>query len=171
MGEASVVRPGEGRVLHLGVFEAVVLATSEQTSGEFTLLQTQSEPSGFGPPLHIHRNAAEAFFVLEGQYLMHVDDRRTLCPPGSFVYVPRGMPHTFRVVSDEPGKKLNLFAPAAMLGFFEDLAAAEARGDATPQLLDTIAARHDVDVVGPVPDSYLPQEPRVNPSGTGTTAS
>jgi len=59
------------------------------------------------------------------------------------------------VVSTEPGKKLNLFSPAAMLAFFEELAAAEAAGTATPELLDAIAARNNMHVLGPVPESYL----------------
>lgn len=155
MSEAFIVVPGEGRRLDLGNFEAIVLATAAQTANKFTLLQTQGEPSEFGPPLHIHRDAAEAFYVLEGDYLMYVDHRQRLCPPGTFVYVPSGVPHTFKVVSARPGKKLNLFSPAAMLGFFEDLAAAESAGTATPQLLDAIAARNHMDVVGPVPDTYL----------------
>ncbi len=147
--------PGHGRLLDLGNFQAVVLAAGDETSGEFAVLQTQSEPSGFGPPLHRHRDAAEAFFVLEGEYLMFIDDEQHLCPSGSFVYVPRGMPHTFKVASAGPGKKLNLFTPAAMVGFFEDLAAAEAAGTATPSLVDEIAARNEMDVLGPVPESYL----------------
>ena len=68
------------------------------------------------------RIRAEAFYVLEGEYLMYIEDRRTLCRPGTFVYVPRNTAHTFKVVSAEPGKKLNLFSPAAMVGFFEELA-------------------------------------------------
>lgn len=155
MAAAFVLPPGEGRHLDLGNFEAIVLATSAQTSGEFTLLQTQGEPPDFGPPLHLHRDAAEAFFVLEGEYLMYVEDQQTLCPPGTFVYVPRGVPHTFKVVSDGPGKKLNLFAPAAMTEFFEKLAAAEASGSATPELLEQIATESHMEVLGPVPDTYL----------------
>lgn len=155
MTAAFVVPPGEGRRLDLGNFEALVLATSAQTAGEFTLLQTQGEPSGFGPPLHLHRDATEAFFVLEGEYLMYVEDQQTLCPPGSFVYVPRAVPHTFKVVSDDPGKKLNLFAPAAMIDFFEKLAAAEASGSATVEVLEQIAAESHMEVLGPVPDTYL----------------
>ncbi len=155
MSEAFIVEPTEGRLLDLGNFQAVVLATAAQTSGEFTLLQTQNEPPDFGPPLHIHRDSAEAFFVLEGEYLMYVEDRQQLCPPGTFVYVPRDTPHTFKVVSAGPGKKLNLFSPAAMLGFFEELGAAEAAGTATPELLDAIATRHDMLVLGPVPETYL----------------
>ena len=42
-----------------------------------------------------------------------------------------------------------------MVGFFEALAAAEAAGTATPSLLGEIAARNDMEVLGPVPDSYL----------------
>jgi mannose-6-phosphate isomerase-like protein (cupin superfamily) len=155
MSEAFIVQPSEGRRLDLGGFEAVVLATDAQTSGAFTLLRTQNEPPGFGPPLHRHSDAAEAFYVLEGEYLVHIEDRQQLCPPGTFVYIPRAVSHTFRVVSAGSGKKLNLFSPAAMVGYFEELALAEAAGTATPELLDAIAARHQMDVLGPVPDTYL----------------
>lgn len=155
MTDAFILGPGEGRVLDLGNFEAVVLAAAEQTGGEFALLRTQGEPPGFGPPMHVHHDAAEAFYVLEGEYLMYVEQRQQRCPPGTFVYVPRGVAHTFTVASDVPGRKLNLFSPAAMVAFFEDLAAAEAAGTATPELLGEIAARSNMEVVGPVPDTYL----------------
>jgi mannose-6-phosphate isomerase-like protein (cupin superfamily) len=152
MDDAFVVQPGEGRVLDLGTFQAVVLAPGTSTGGAFTLLQTQHEPHGFGPPMHVHRAAAEAFYVLEGEYLMHLDDRAERCPPGTFVYVPAGMPHTFQVVSATPGKKLNLFSPAAMETFFEELAAAD---DPDEAALAAIAERAGMDVVGPVPEGYL----------------
>ena len=155
MTRPFVVQPGDGRLLDLGNFEAVVLADAPSTSGAFTVLQTQGEPSGFGPPLHIHRDAAEAFYVLEGTYRMHVEGDQHLCAPGSFVYVPPNVVHTFVVVSDEPGKKLNLFSPAAMVAFFEELAQAEANGTATPELLTEISERNHMEVVGPVPDTYL----------------
>jgi quercetin dioxygenase-like cupin family protein len=155
MAQPFIVLPGEGRLLDLGNFEAVVLADATATSGAFTVLQTQGEPSGFGPPLHVHRDAAEAFYVLEGTYLMHVEDRQDLCVPGSFVYVPPNVMHTFVVVSEEPGKKLNLFSPAAMVGFFEELAAAEANGTATPERLSEISERNHMGIIGPVPDTYL----------------
>jgi mannose-6-phosphate isomerase-like protein (cupin superfamily) len=155
MSDAFIVLPGQGHMLDLGNFKAEVLASAEQTGGTFSLLMTQDEPPGFGPPLHRHRDAAEAFFVMRGEYLMFFGDDRQLCPAGSFVYVPRGLPHTFQVSSAGPGRKLNLFSPAAMVGFFEELADAEAADAATPELLDQIAERHDMEVLGPVPESYL----------------
>ena len=65
------------------------------------------------------------------------------------------VPHTFRVVSAGSGRKLSRFSPAAMVGYFEELALAEAAGTATPELPDAIAASHQMDVPGPVPDTYL----------------
>jgi mannose-6-phosphate isomerase-like protein (cupin superfamily) len=155
MSTPFVVPPGEGRLLDLGNFEALVIAEGPQTEESFSLIHTRREPPGFGPPLHLHQDAAEAFYVLEGTYLMYTDDRQDLCPPGSFIYVPPRVPHTFKVVSERAGRKLNLFAPAAMVGFFEALSHAEANGEATPDLLDRIGEEHGMEILGPVPDSYL----------------
>ena len=155
MSEPYIVLPGQGHVLDLGNFKAEVLASADQTAGTFSLLLTQEEPPGFGPPLHRHRDAAEAFFVMGGEYLMFFGDDQQACPPGTFVYVPRGLPHTFQVTSSGPGRKLNLFSPAAMVGFFEELASAQAADAATPELLEQIAERHDMEVLGPVPKTYL----------------
>src|SRR5437588_11754895 len=63
-----------------------VKATSDETNGVFSLLEAE-EPPGFGPPLHIHHDAAEAFYVVEGEYVMFLDDREVACPAGSFVFI------------------------------------------------------------------------------------
>ena len=65
------------------------------------------------------------------------------------------VPHTFRVTSVGPGKKLNIFSPAAMVGFFEELARGEANGTATTELLSQISERYEMGIVGPVPNTYL----------------
>jgi len=150
--DAFVVPPGGGRQIDLGPFGMALKATGEETGGVFSLLEAH-EPPGFGPPLHIHHDAAEAFYVLEGEYVMFLDEREETCPAGSFVFIPAGMRHGFRV-GDVPSRKLNLFFPAAMVGYFDELSAAIARGDAE-QALDAIATRHAMEIVGPVPDSYV----------------
>lgn len=155
MNGPLVVPPDGGRLLDLGNFAARVLATGRETQGAFSLLRTEREPPGFGPPMHVHHDAAEAFYVLAGEYLMFVEDRQERCPTGSFVYVPAGVAHTFRVVGDEAGHKLNLFAPDAMVGFFEELAEAEAAGEADEAGLTAIAERNRMEIVGPVPATYL----------------
>jgi mannose-6-phosphate isomerase-like protein (cupin superfamily) len=155
MSEPYVLGTHDGRVLNLGNFEAVVLAGGETTSGEFALLRTQNEPHDFGPPLHLHRDAAESFYVLEGEYIVYINDDQFVARPGSFVYVPANTPHTFKVSSASAGKKLNLFTPAAMTCFFERLALLEEQGEATPATLEQIASENHMQVLGPVPDTYL----------------
>jgi mannose-6-phosphate isomerase-like protein (cupin superfamily) len=150
---ALVLRPGDGRSIDLGGFEMTVKATAEQTDDAFTVLEA-TEPPGFGPPLHIHRNAAEAFYVLEGEYVMFIGDREEVCSAGSFIYVPAGLVHGFRVGS-VPSRKLNLYAPAAMVGYFDELSAALRDGSGEPAALDRIAGRYGMEVVGPVPEGYL----------------
>src|SRR5439155_1647194 len=93
---ALVLAPGEGRAIDLGPFGMTVKASWDETDGVFSLLEAE-EPPGFGPPLHIHHDAAEAFYVLEGEYVMFLDDREVSCPAGSFVFIPAGMRHGFRV--------------------------------------------------------------------------
>ena len=150
---AFVLGPGEGRSIDLGNFAMVVKATADDTDGAFSLLEA-TEPAGFGPPIHVHRDAAEAFVVLAGEYIVFLDDREVRCPTGSFIYVPAGMRHGFRV-GEVPGRKLNLYAPAAMVGYFDELSASIAAGESDTAPLDEIALRHGMEVVGPVPEGYL----------------
>jgi len=130
-----------------------VKATSELTDGAFTLLEAD-EPPGFGPPMHIHHNAAEAFYVLAGEYVIFLDGEEISCPAGSFIFIPAGVEHGFRVGS-VPSRKLNLYAPAAMIGYFDELSAALASGRADDSALSEIAERHGMEVTGPVPEGYL----------------
>jgi quercetin dioxygenase-like cupin family protein len=86
-GDAFVQMADEARLLDMGPFQMRVRADAEQTSGGFTLLEAD-EPPGFGPPMHVHEDAAEAFYVLEGEYLIFIGGAERLCPAGSFIFVP-----------------------------------------------------------------------------------
>lgn len=151
--EAFVLQPGEGRAIDLGGFLMTVKATAAETDDAFTLVEA-TEPPHFGPPMHIHRDAAEAFYVLEGAYLIFIDDEEIRCPAGSFVYIPAGAVHGFRV-GGVPSRKLNLYVPQAMVGYFDELAAAISSGQADNERLSEIAERYGMEVLGPVPEGYL----------------
>ena len=150
---AFVLRPGEGRSIDLGGFRMSVKATSGETAGSFSLLEAD-EPAGFGPPLHIHRDAAEAFYVLEGEYIISIKGRESRCPSGSFIFIPAGILHGFRVGA-VASRKLVLYSPAAMVGYFDELAEATRKGDVDPAALSEIALRYSMEVIGPVPEGYV----------------
>jgi hypothetical protein len=76
------------------------------------------------------------------------------CPAGSFIFIPAEMPHGFRV-GDVPSRKLNLYLPASMVGYFDDLSEAMKKGEADPERLNEIALRYAVEAIGPAPEGYL----------------
>jgi mannose-6-phosphate isomerase-like protein (cupin superfamily) len=149
---AFVLAPGEGRSIDLGAFGMTVKASSDETDGAFSLLEAE-EPPEFGPPLHIHHDAAEAFYVLEGEYVMFLDEREVSCPAGSFIFIPAGMPHSFRVGA-APSRKLNFYFPAGMIGYFDELSAAIQHGEVDESLLADVARRHSMEIAGPIPENY-----------------
>jgi mannose-6-phosphate isomerase-like protein (cupin superfamily) len=150
---AYVLQPGEGRLIDLSGFSMSVKATAEETEGSFTLLEA-TEPPHFGPPLHIHHGIAEAFYVLEGEYIIFIDAEEFRCPMGSFIFIPAETPHGF-VVGDVASRKPNLYLPASMVGYFDDLSDAMTKGTADEEELAEIASRHSLEVIGPVPEGYL----------------
>jgi hypothetical protein len=113
-----------------------------------------TKPPGFGPPIHIHHDSAEAFYVLEGEYIMYLDDREFTCAAGSFIFIPLGVRHGFKV-GDVPSRKLNFYFPAAMIGYFDDLAAALGRNDINEMELAGIARIHSMEIVGPPSERYV----------------
>ncbi len=153
MERGFVLRPGEGRSIDLGGFQMSLKASEEDTAGAFSLLEAD-EPPNFGPPMHIHHNCAEAFYVVAGEYVIFIEEQEFRCPAGSFVYIPSKTRHGFRV-GTEPSRKLNVYVPGAMVDYFDKLSRAIAEGNATPSVLDRIATENGMEVVGPVPEGYL----------------
>lgn len=153
-----VLLPGEARTISESGFDVAVYATRAMTGGAYSLIETREQEPGSGPPLHIHHDASESFYVIEGAYTMHVDGRDFQCPAGSFIYVPRGTPHTFRVLN-AGSRKLNLYAPSAMEGYFEELSQALTSG-VDELALAEIARRYSMEIVGPAPEGYLERPER-----------
>jgi len=142
-----------GRRIDLGDFETLVKADADTRGGTVSVLEA-TEPPGFGPPIHVHDDAAEAFYVLEGDYVMHLDGEDHHCPAGTFIFIPAGLPHGFRV-GGMPSRKLNFYFPAAMTRYFDDLAAALGRADVTDAELAEIAETHRMHIVGPPSERYV----------------
>ncbi len=92
--------------------------------------------------------------MLEGEYVIFLDDREFACPAGSFIFIPARLAHGFRV-GGVASRKLNIYLPAAMVGYFDDVAAATRAGDVDPGALSEIALRYSMEVIGPVPEGYI----------------
>ena len=63
---------------------------------DFVIQDWRLEPyDGDQAPTHVHHAGEEAFICLEGDLSVTIDGAPGPVPPGSYVVVPRGTPHTF----------------------------------------------------------------------------
>ena len=95
------------------------LATSQDTNGQFGLVELVAKP-GNEPPVHVHEREDELFYVVDGQVEYILEGRSIDAPAGTTVFLPRGLPHTFRIKSAE-AKMLVMVTPGGFEGYFREL--------------------------------------------------
>jgi mannose-6-phosphate isomerase-like protein (cupin superfamily) len=82
------------------------------------LVSVRSEPSGLAPPLHLHRQHAECFFVLEGELTFRLEDREIRAGAGTWAAIPPDVVHTFSVTGGTPTHFLDIHVPSRGFGDF-----------------------------------------------------
>lgn len=144
--EGIAVLPGEGNRVRSPIGgDVTFIVRGEQSNGALAALEAVA-PVGEGPPLHFHGREDETVYILEGDFRFKLGDKLQVVGPGSFLFIPQGLPHTWQCIGERPGRFLFTFAPAGMEGFFDALSSM-AEFD-----LDTFraaSADHAMQVVGP----------------------
>jgi quercetin dioxygenase-like cupin family protein len=122
-------------------------ARGHETNGRMLAFESTAAP-GEGPPLHIHANEDEVVYALEGTFRFQLDGEVRDAPTGSFMFIPRGVAHTWQNVGDEPARLFVVFAPAGMEAFFVRFS--EHAGEASPgETFRRFGSEAGMDVVGP----------------------
>ncbi len=126
-----------------------------ETGGRLTAWE-ELLPQRSSPPLHVHHDEDEAWFVLDGSLTFQVADSTWTADTGSFVWAPRGLPHTFRV--DSPTARM---LALAVPGRFDRFVRATGRPadaptlppppEGPPDLAGLVAAarEHGMEILGP----------------------
>jgi quercetin dioxygenase-like cupin family protein len=100
-----------------GLFEFLV--PSDAAGGRMAVFRS-TLPEGFSPPRHIHTREDEVFVVEDGELCFEIDGRRRAAGPGTTVFMPRGVAHTFRVESPT-ARVLGIMTPGHFDGLFREL--------------------------------------------------
>ena len=95
----------------------------QDSDGHLSLTEFVVKADEGGPPLHVHPNHAEGFYVLEGELTVQVGDTVASAKAGSFVFALPGTPHTFANLSGRDARMLVLCTPAGFETYFDELAA------------------------------------------------
>jgi mannose-6-phosphate isomerase-like protein (cupin superfamily) len=116
----TVRKAGEGPATWAmgSLFEQLV--GSDRTADAFgASLVTQ--PPGLATPTHVHTREAEAWFVLEGSVRYLAGDELVELGAGDFIYLPRGLPHAFRITGTRPARYLALAVPGRVMSLYDEV--------------------------------------------------
>jgi quercetin dioxygenase-like cupin family protein len=143
--KGRVVRSGEG-----DTYDATwIFKHGARTEGPFDFMIGSLEYLT-GPPLHVHRDQHDTFYVLEGLLTFQLGDEVFELGPGDFASAPPGVPHTFDNTREDqaPVKVCNILTPGGFDNFAVKLAElGPARDD--PAEFARTAEAYGITMVGP----------------------
>jgi len=110
---------GAEKALWMRNFLIECRAVSEDTGGVLSLLEFTVAPND-GPPVHLHHDEDETFFVLDGTFSIQIGDTTYDVSRGGCVFGAREVKHGFVNIGTSPGRLLVVATPAGIEGYFEE---------------------------------------------------
>ena len=130
-----------------GLLPLSIKLSGRDTGGQVLLFEHNGVRGG-GPPRHVHFTQDEWFYVIKGHFAFEVGAQAHRLGAGDTLFAPRGVPHGWVHVGEEPGTLLTLVSP---VGKFEAFILDTTRHPTLPPPADVerAFADHDMQVVGP----------------------
>jgi quercetin dioxygenase-like cupin family protein len=110
-GRGFVLGPDDGDAYHWLGSLTLTKVLGSATGGGLDIVDHRVPP-GYAPPTHVHRDADEVFYLVDGTLAVTCGDDRWQVGPGSLVFLPRGIAHGFVAGDDRPVRTLLVNAPA-----------------------------------------------------------
>ena len=139
MNDGFTLSEGQGAQINFRGTKIFVKVSKNDSEGRYSLIE-MIHPPNIGPALHIHPNASEAYYVLEGEYSIKCGRRTYHAKSGDFVFIPKGVPHNYQ--SGSKGGKVLVISPAGLEKYFKEIADALQAGQITWELEQEIALRY-----------------------------
>src|SRR5882724_3100660 len=150
MKRYSFVPPGGGQGYDWSRDHTFVKVSTADSAGAFALMEDNLK-LGFALGLHLHRQHAETFYILQGDVDFYLDGDWLTAPPGSTVHIPPGVAHAVVLPDGKTGKLLMIFQPAGFDQFLRELAAlSDAELNDAPRM-KALSEQYDIIELGGVP--------------------
>ena len=141
MTHAHFMNGSRGDTLDLGPVTLKILVGADQTGGSFAVGEFAGEAGVWTVP-HIHEHTEESFYVLDGCFDFTLGEDQVRADPGSFLLVPREVPHVMEAASGG-GRFLTLWTPGGLEEMFVALSEMPADSLRNPDVRNAISARFD----------------------------
>jgi quercetin dioxygenase-like cupin family protein len=142
-----------------------ILVDGEKTGGQL-MIHRQATQGASASPVHVHDGEDETIVLLQGSGIWWVGDQRWELSEGGVAFLPRNVPHAYRLTSPATDM-LVVCTPAGAEDFFRavgwDLSRPRPDGwEITPAGMAAAAAATGQTILGPplaadqmIPDAYL----------------
>jgi mannose-6-phosphate isomerase-like protein (cupin superfamily) len=148
--DGVVLGPGEGREVSPRGLRVGFKATGARTPAGPTFLELTAAP-GFDTGAHVHAKIEEMFYVVEGEAEFRVGDRTLRAKPGTFVFLPPGVAHSFGNPGSTPAKCVFVSSPHGHERYFEELAEILAKdGPPDTAAIAELRRRYDTEEISPL---------------------
>ncbi len=172
MTDGLVLPPGTGHTIRAA---SMTLKVGAGQSRNWSVFEADVPPR-FDVGAHLHRDAEEVFYILEGELDLLAFEPRVRTTgdwrswesetgvqvarggPGSFMFVPAGCPHAFANPGPELARMLFVVTPAGHEHYLEELAELLAQPGAPDQAaIAGLRARHDIQQLTAMVPGYAAQ--------------
>ena len=129
-----------------------ILLDGKATDGQL-MIGRFDVSQGEAPPYHRHTHEDEVFMLIKGTALVWVDDQEMELSEGGIVFLPKMIPHAYRITSKK-ADLLMINTPAGIEGMFRhagrDKSTPRPDGfEISPTLLSEASEKYDSVIVGP----------------------
>jgi mannose-6-phosphate isomerase-like protein (cupin superfamily) len=119
--------------LLLGV-KMKVLLSSDQTGGQFSMIEGTMPPKGDGG-LHVHLREDESMYLLDGAFEVTIGEQTFTLNSGESYFAPRGVPQRLRNLGDVPARGVLITTPGGFDRFVVEAGLPTAAASVMPQEL------------------------------------
>jgi quercetin dioxygenase-like cupin family protein len=144
------IPPGGGTSYDWARDHTFVKVAATDTGGAYALMEDNLKRE-FSLGLHLHRQHAETFYILDGQVDFYIDGDWMTATAASTVHIPPGIVHAVTLEAGRTGKMLMIFQPAGFDRYLAELAAMSPQQLADEKLMEGLAVKYDIINLGGVP--------------------
>ena len=144
------VPPGGGANYDWAQDHTFVKVAAADTGGAYALMEDNLKRE-FALGLHLHRQHAETFYILEGKVDFHIDGDWMTAEPATTIHIPPDVPHAVVLPGEQTGRMLMIFQPSGFDQFLAELAAMTKQELGDAKRMQALNEKYDIINLGGVP--------------------
>jgi mannose-6-phosphate isomerase-like protein (cupin superfamily) len=127
-----------------------VKVSTADTGGAFALMEDNLKVE-FALGLHLHRQHAETFYILDGEVNFWIDGDWMTAAPGTCIHIPPGIPHAVDLPPGRTGRMLMIYQPSGFDQYLAELKSMTDEQLADETLMAQLDVKYDIINLGGVP--------------------